>query len=135
MESVYIQSKYIAQIWVHGSSLKSSTVAVVVPDEPSVKFWADGRGLPSGSLSVLCNNKELKVDNTFPLAGNIRTKIKVKCQMFIMEELRALSQTYQLSLYEKVRVQFKRCFKFPVEHFRLDLSTSTQICSLLKTVS
>ena len=65
MESVYIQSKYIAQIWVHGSSLKSSTVAVVVPDEPSVKFWADGRGLPSGSLSVLCNNKELKVDNTF----------------------------------------------------------------------
>ena len=55
--------------------------------------------------------------------------------MFIMEELRALSQTYQLSLYEKVRVQFKRCFKFPVEHFRLDLSTSTQICSLLKTVS
>ena len=61
MESFYIQSKYIAQIWVHGSSLKSSTVAVVVPDEPTVKFWADGRGLPSGSLSVLCNNKELKV--------------------------------------------------------------------------
>ena len=32
---------------------------------------------------------------------------EVKCQMFIMEELRALSQTYQLSIYEKVLLQFK----------------------------
>ena len=61
MESVYIQSKYINHIFVHGCSLKSSTVAIVVPDEPSVKFWAESRGIPSLSLSVLCNNKELKV--------------------------------------------------------------------------
>ena len=53
--------------------------------------------------------------------------------MFIMEELRALSQTYQLSLYEKVQLQFKRCFKFTVKHFRWDQFTSTLICSLLKT--
>ena len=49
------------QIFVHGSSLKSRTVAVVVPDEPSIKFWAEGKGIPSHSLSALCNNKELKV--------------------------------------------------------------------------
>ena len=29
--------------------------------------------------------------------------------MFIMEELRALSQTYQLSVYEKVRLQYEKC--------------------------
>ena len=46
MECVYIESQYIRQVWVHGSSLKSVTVAVIVPDEPSVKFWADSRGLP-----------------------------------------------------------------------------------------
>ena len=46
MECVYIESQYIRQVWVHGSSLKSVTVAVIVPDEPSVKFRADSRGLP-----------------------------------------------------------------------------------------
>ena len=61
MESVYIQSKYIAQIFVHGSSLKSTTVAVVVPDEPTVKLWAESKSIQSKSLSFLCNNKELKV--------------------------------------------------------------------------
>ena len=55
--------------------------------------------------------------------------------MFIMEELRALSQTYQLSLYEKVQLQFKMCFKFTEEHFRWDQSTSTLISSLLKMAS
>ena len=61
MESVYIQSPYICQIFVHGCSLKSSTVAVVVPDEPTVKAWAEQRNIPSLSLSSLCNSKELKV--------------------------------------------------------------------------
>ena len=60
LEAVYVQSQYINQIFVHGSPLKSRTLAVVVPDEPSVKFWAEGKGIPSHSLSALCNNKELK---------------------------------------------------------------------------
>ena len=65
MESVYIQSPYICQIFVHGCSLKSSTVAVVVPDEPTVKAWAEQRNIPSLSLSSLCNSKELKVGCIF----------------------------------------------------------------------
>ena len=48
--------------------------------------------IPSGSLSVLCNNKELKT--------------------FIMEELRSLGQMQQLSSYEKVVIKMQQFNSF-----------------------
>ena len=85
----------------HGSSLKSRTVAVVVPDEPSIKFWADGKGIPSQSLSALCNNKELKVKLNIRLK-KIHHLSSPPFKMFIMEELSTLGHTYNLTAYEKV---------------------------------
>lgn len=39
LENVYIQSPYIQQIFVHGDSLESFLVAIVVPDFDEVRKW------------------------------------------------------------------------------------------------
>ncbi|KZS19375.1 Long-chain-fatty-acid--CoA ligase 5 [Daphnia magna] len=59
IESIYIKSQYVAQVFVHGESLKSCTVGVIVPEEESVRHYANQHGI-SGSLSFLCNIPEIK---------------------------------------------------------------------------
>ncbi|XP_066589517.1 long-chain-fatty-acid--CoA ligase 6 isoform X2 [Prorops nasuta] len=59
IENIYIRSQYVAQVFVHGESLKSCVVGIVVPDVDVVKCWASENGIP-GTLSVLCNNPEVK---------------------------------------------------------------------------
>ena len=84
---VCLQSNYLAQIWVHGDPLQPWVVAVVVPEVAAAKAWADSlvsyqvlfcigqvaawlgweevvkcdaQGLPSHSLTALCNSRQLK---------------------------------------------------------------------------
>lgn len=59
IENIYIRSQYIEQVFVYGESLKSCIVGIVVPDVEVVKSWAHENKIP-GTLSVLCNNKEVK---------------------------------------------------------------------------
>jgi len=40
IENVYGRAKYIAQVYVHGDSLQTYLVAVVVPDEEGLREWA-----------------------------------------------------------------------------------------------
>ena len=41
LENVYIQSKYVAQIWIHGDSLKDYCIDFVVVDEIQHKQFAE----------------------------------------------------------------------------------------------
>jgi len=59
IENIYIRSQYVQQVFVHGESLKSCIIAIVVPDVDVVKCWAVENGIP-GTLSVLCVNPEVK---------------------------------------------------------------------------
>ncbi|XP_063883836.1 long-chain-fatty-acid--CoA ligase 1-like isoform X2 [Scylla paramamosain] len=59
IENIYVRSQYVAQVFVHGESLKSSVVAIVVPEVESVKGWAREQDIP-GTLSVLCANPHVK---------------------------------------------------------------------------
>ncbi|XP_022900131.1 long-chain-fatty-acid--CoA ligase 5 isoform X3 [Onthophagus taurus] len=59
IENCYIRSQYVQQVFVHGESLKSCIVAIVVPDVDVIKCWAQENGIP-GTLSVLCNHPEVK---------------------------------------------------------------------------
>ncbi|KAK2726075.1 long-chain-fatty-acid--CoA ligase 1-like isoform X3 [Artemia franciscana] len=59
VENIYQSSSYVAQVFVHGESLKSCVVAVVVPDVSTVKRWAQGQGI-EGTLSDLCANPQIK---------------------------------------------------------------------------
>uniref|UniRef100_A0A8C7BMS6 Long-chain-fatty-acid--CoA ligase n=1 Tax=Neovison vison TaxID=452646 RepID=A0A8C7BMS6_NEOVI len=59
IENIYIRSEPVAQIYVHGDSLKAFLVGIVVPDPEVMPCWAQKRGI-EGSYAELCANKELK---------------------------------------------------------------------------
>ncbi|CAI5713068.1 unnamed protein product [Peronospora destructor] len=45
VEGAYLKSKYVAQIFVYGDSLKSFLVAIVVPDPEIAEAWGNANGL------------------------------------------------------------------------------------------
>ena len=96
LENIHLQSNYIVQVFVHGESLKSSVVAVVVPDVAAVKAWASMKGIPSESFTTLCNNRELK--------------------NFLMQEIQILGQSAQLKYYEEVAAIYLHPDLFSVEN-------------------
>lgn len=54
-----MRSQYVHQVFVHGESLKSCVVGIVVPEVDVVKCWAVENNI-AGTLSVLCNNPQVK---------------------------------------------------------------------------
>ncbi|KTF85170.1 hypothetical protein cypCar_00043477 [Cyprinus carpio] len=56
IENVYIRSAPVAQVFVHGDSLQSSLVAIVVPDLEILPGFAEKLGV-KGSLEELCKNQ------------------------------------------------------------------------------
>ena len=58
LENVYRRSLFIEQICVHGDSLKSNVVAIIVPDEEYLMQWASQRNLAE-DFKTLCQNKDL----------------------------------------------------------------------------
>ncbi|XP_049722602.1 long-chain-fatty-acid--CoA ligase 1-like isoform X4 [Elephas maximus indicus] len=59
IENIYIRSEPVAQVFVHGESLQSFLIAIVVPDVETLCAWAQKRGL-EGSFEELCRNKDVK---------------------------------------------------------------------------
>ncbi|XP_056626580.1 long-chain-fatty-acid--CoA ligase 1a isoform X4 [Triplophysa dalaica] len=59
IENIYTRSDPVAQIFVHGDSLKACLVGIVVPDPDFLPGWAKKRGI-EGPYKVMCKNKELK---------------------------------------------------------------------------
>ncbi|KAL2778783.1 long-chain-fatty-acid--CoA ligase 6 isoform f [Daubentonia madagascariensis] len=59
IENIYIRSQPVAQIYIHGDSLKAFLVGIVVPDPEVMPSWAQKRGI-EGTYAELCTNKDLK---------------------------------------------------------------------------
>jgi len=60
IENIYVQSQWVAQSFVYGDSLKSSLVAVVVPDFEVLGPWAKEKKHPhADSPKELCNDPEI----------------------------------------------------------------------------
>jgi len=60
IENVYIRSPAVAQVFVHGNSLKACLVAIVVPDPETIKKWVQSKLGKSGSVPELCKDKAVK---------------------------------------------------------------------------
>jgi len=62
IENVIIQSLLIGQAFVHGDSLQSALVAVIVPDEEPIRSMleASGDSLAKASLAEICKSDQLK---------------------------------------------------------------------------
>ena len=87
----------------HGDSLKSCVVGVVVPRQAAVQEWAERRNIPSHSFTALCSNRELK--------------------RFIQSELTALGREEGLNFYEEPKEIYLHPNLFSVQvreqHMRL----------------
>nr|XP_036866992.1 long-chain-fatty-acid--CoA ligase 5 [Manis javanica] len=59
IENIYIRSRPVSQIFVHGDSLQSALVGVVVPDTDVLPSFAAKLGV-KGSLEELCQNQIVK---------------------------------------------------------------------------
>ncbi|EPQ15626.1 Long-chain-fatty-acid--CoA ligase 1 [Myotis brandtii] len=59
IETIYVQSEPVAQVFVHGDSLQAFLIAIVVPDVETLGLWAGNRGLV-GSFQELCRSKDVK---------------------------------------------------------------------------
>jgi len=59
IENIFIQSRFVAQVFVYGNGYKSYTVAVIVPDEEILVKYAREKNI-SGDISDLCKKTEIK---------------------------------------------------------------------------
>uniref|UniRef100_A0A6Q2Y6C6 Arachidonate--CoA ligase n=1 Tax=Esox lucius TaxID=8010 RepID=A0A6Q2Y6C6_ESOLU len=82
IENIYIRSEPVAQLYVHGDSLQSCLVAIVVPDPETMPAWAMKKGM-EGSYRDLCKNTVLK--------------------KAIMEDLQRLGKASGLHSFEQVK--------------------------------
>ncbi|MFH4975008.1 hypothetical protein AB6A40_001717 [Gnathostoma spinigerum] len=61
VENVYMQSRLVSQVFLHGESLKTCTIAVVVPEEEElVRIARQNLGLQNLTMNDLCANKKVK---------------------------------------------------------------------------
>ncbi|CAF1204257.1 unnamed protein product [Adineta ricciae] len=59
IENIYVQSQYVAQVFVYGNGYKSFTVAILVPDADVLEKYARENNI-SGDTAELCKKKEIK---------------------------------------------------------------------------
>ncbi|XP_045406689.1 long-chain-fatty-acid--CoA ligase 6 [Lemur catta] len=59
IENIYSRSQPVAQVYVHGDSLKAFLVGIVVPDPEVLPSWAQKRGI-EGTYAELCTNQDVK---------------------------------------------------------------------------
>lgn len=57
IEQIYVQSAPVAQVFLHGDSLKASLVVICIPDPETVVSWCKGRGV-TGSYEDICKNAD-----------------------------------------------------------------------------
>ncbi|GIX87467.1 hypothetical protein CDAR_30822 [Caerostris darwini] len=59
IENIYLSSQYVSQIFVHGESLQSCLVAIIVPDKEVLVSWCKEKGV-QGTWEQICRNKSVK---------------------------------------------------------------------------
>jgi len=101
LENVYVKHNLVAQIFVHGDSLQSTLVAIVVPDVETAVPYAKSNGI-EGGLEGLCKNAAF--------------------QKKLLTELNALGKAGGLKGFELIKALRLESSPFTVEN---DLLTPT----------
>uniref|UniRef100_A0A8C6GHG7 Long-chain-fatty-acid--CoA ligase n=1 Tax=Mus spicilegus TaxID=10103 RepID=A0A8C6GHG7_MUSSI len=95
IENIYIRSEPVAQIYVHGDSLKAFLVGIVVPDPEVMPSWAQKKGI-EGTYQELCTKKELK--------------------KAILDDMVMLGKESGLHSFEQVKAIYIHCDMFSVQN-------------------
>ncbi|CAG0882553.1 unnamed protein product [Cyprideis torosa] len=105
IENIYLGSRFVHQVFVTGDSLKSSVVAIVVPEEETVQELATIHGI-EGTFSSLCGNQQIKE--------------------VILQDIAALGQSAGLKSFEQVKEIYLHPTPFSVENGLLTPTLKTK---------
>ncbi|KAK3524537.1 hypothetical protein QTP70_029847, partial [Hemibagrus guttatus] len=119
IENIYIRSEPVSQLYVHGDSLQSCLVGIVVPDPEVMPSWAQKRGI-GGCYDDLCKNVELKkaiLDDLVSLgkAGGLHSFEQVK-DIYIHNEMFSIENGLLTPTLKAKRPELKEYFKMQIEH-------------------
>ncbi|GAB9467065.1 Long-chain-fatty-acid-coa ligase [Globisporangium polare] len=87
IEGVYLKSSFVAQLYVHGDSLQSYLVAVVVPDHEVIAKWAAEQGVtgPEADVETLIQNSDERLKQA------------------VLQDMEALALELKLFRFERVQ--------------------------------
>ncbi|XP_061175282.1 long-chain-fatty-acid--CoA ligase 1-like isoform X2 [Saccostrea echinata] len=126
IESVYVRSPLVAQVFVHGESLKSSLVGIVVPDPDVLPNWAKTKLNVSQSMEELCSNadvkKEILADMTkYGKAGGLHSFEQVK-DIFLHPDLFSVENGLLTPTFKAKRHELKVKFKSQIDEMYTQLA-------------
>ncbi|XP_051533344.1 long-chain-fatty-acid--CoA ligase 6-like [Myxocyprinus asiaticus] len=125
IENIYIRSEPVSQLYVHGDSLQSCLVGIVVPDPEVFPSWAQKKGF-GGCFGELCDKKEVKkaiLDDMVRLgkASGLHSFEQVK-DIHIHKEMFSIQNGLLTPTLKAKRPELKEYFKTEIEQLYSNIS-------------
>ncbi|XP_041947021.1 long-chain-fatty-acid--CoA ligase 6 isoform X2 [Alosa sapidissima] len=125
IESIYIRSEPVSQLYVHGDSLQSCLVGIVVPDPEVMPSWANKKGF-QGNYDDLCNNMDVKkaiMDDMVGLgkSSGLHSFEQVK-DIYVHNEMFSIQNGLLTPTLKAKRPELKEYFKEKIEQLYTNIS-------------
>uniref|UniRef100_A0A4W4HIA9 Long-chain-fatty-acid--CoA ligase n=1 Tax=Electrophorus electricus TaxID=8005 RepID=A0A4W4HIA9_ELEEL len=124
IENIYIRSEPVAQLYVHGDSLQSCLIGIVVPDPEVMPSWAQKKGI-GGCYDDLCKNvlKKAILDDMVRLgkASGLHSFEQVK-DIYIHSEMFSIENGLLTPTLKAKRSELKEYFKLEIEQLYNNIS-------------
>ncbi|XP_030649657.1 long-chain-fatty-acid--CoA ligase 6 isoform X1 [Chanos chanos] len=125
IENIYIRSEPVSQLYVHGDSLQSCLVGIVVPDPEVLPSWAQKKGF-EGCYKDLCKNMELKkaiMEDMVRLgkASGLHSFEQVK-DIYIHDEMFSIQNGLLTPTLKSKRPELREFFKEEIDQMYSNIS-------------
>uniref|UniRef100_A0A4W5N1F6 Long-chain-fatty-acid--CoA ligase n=1 Tax=Hucho hucho TaxID=62062 RepID=A0A4W5N1F6_9TELE len=122
IENIYIRCEPVTQLYVHGDSLQSCLVAIVVPDPETMPAWALKKGM-EGSYRDLCKNTKAIMDDLQRLgkASGLHSFEQVK-NIYVHNEQFSIKNGLLTPTLKAKRPELREFFKEKIEDLYENIS-------------
>jgi len=124
IEGIMVQSAAVAQIFIHGISLKSSLVGIVIPDVETLKGWCAGHGV-EGEYEELCKNEavqKLIFDDVIAIGRKRGLKsFELPRKIRLSTELFSVENELMTPTFKSRRPQIAKRYNAEIEEMYADL--------------